>query len=431
MSSATIESVPHELDFFSSNPYNLCVEKYEDIILSPVNSLDTNSQVEFFLNGHPNAVKSISEIYLMGTLQFKKISGVNYKEADKAQPYLINGGLSSLFKSCSLYLNQILVSNQPENFGLVSYVCNVLNFNETTASSRLPNMGVFSLADQDRLKTQLKNSRKLELISKLNMLNPHKHLLNNVSLTVKLNFHSPRFYIVEQSVVEGSETIVSESKLEIGDLKLIVRQYNLRQNMLNFVEAQLARKYRASYEFKRIESVTVSLAASQTSYANVHMWNGLKPSMMLLFFIDNETFNGKADSDPMIFKNFGLSRVSFTINNEELPPRGFTISAANTEVDAGYAHAYHALLDSLSMNYENSSNLVTHLSYPNHHFIIGYDCSAYSNALSTLQQPLEMANVGYTVQFASPLKKALTAVLMLLLPAKVEISGDRSISVIY
>lgn len=177
-----MELVPPELDLWSVNASQLAIERYEDIAISPINTVDTASLCEFFINGFTTSVKLLSEMYLVGTIQIVKKDGKNYSSADEIQPSFINGGLMSLFRAANLYFNQVLVANQTDNLGIVDYIQNCLNFSGPTISAKLSNQGFYTLDSADGLKTQLENSKKLQLMTRINMCNTEKVLIPNVSV---------------------------------------------------------------------------------------------------------------------------------------------------------------------------------------------------------------------------------------------------------
>jgi hypothetical protein len=249
------EHIPSELDIFSSNPYQLAIESYENHELSPVNTLDANNIVEFHCNGYTNKMKSLNDIYLYAKIQVVKSDNKLYTATEEPQGYLANGILTSLFRSCNFYLNNNLIVAVNDHFGIQEYIQLSLNFSPTVASSKLSNQGFYSASETTKLKDHTKGSKTVDLMAKLNLVNTEKLLIPNTSISIKLGFQNSDFYINETSTtstdINGTATSKqSSSKLIIHDLKLYIKHAQLREQYLLYNEKLLMQKYSAIYEWK-------------------------------------------------------------------------------------------------------------------------------------------------------------------------------------
>lgn len=424
------EAVPPELDVFGSRPFQLAVERYDDVPLSPINTLDITSGVEFYSNGFATQLKSLSEIYLVGTIQLvHAATGATYGQNEQ-QPQLINNSFLSLFKSCSVYLNRTLVQSQSENFGIIEYINNCLNFSSHSAEAKLSNQGFYSPAQDKELTNQLNHSKQVQMMAKLNILNTDKLLLPHVSLGIKFEFQNPSFYLLERiAETDGLKRAATATKVNLTDVKLYVRHFTIRAPYLLHIESMLSRKYNAIYEYQSFSVVNTTIPSGQSSFSNNSLWNGLKPSLLLLCFMRNKTFVGDINQDPFIFTHNGLSEVSFTVNNEQYPRDSYTVRTAVNETK--YARLFASLYNSLGIASENTSTAVTRDSFIERHFFVVQDISGFSSALTTLKDGLEVVNIGFNATFSVGILAPLTALLFLLLPHKIEIDSSRTVSTIY
>lgn len=420
------EAVPPELDVFSTRPFQLSVEKFEDVGLSPINSVDINSNLEFYCNGFSNVMKDLSEMYLVGTIQLVKEGGGAYVATD-LQPRLINNSLLSLFKSCSLYLNRTLVSSQTENYGITEYVNCCLNFSSHAAEAKLSIQGFFPPSQDAKLTTQLNESKPVQFMAKVNMMNTDKFLIPSVSLGLKFDFQKPEFYLIERT--KPGETVSTKTKVNLTEVKLFVRHFTIRAPYLLHMETMLARKINACYEYHGFNVVNTTISFGQSSFSNHSLYNGLKPGLLMLAFLTNKNYVGDTAQDPLIFTSHNLSEIAFTINNEEIPRGGYSITATNT--NSRYARLFASLYNSLGMTSENTSISVDRESFIERHFFVVQDVSSFSSALTTLKDGLEVVNIGFNARFSSALTSPLTALLFLLLPHKVEIDSARAVKIVY
>lgn len=423
-----MEFVPQELDVFSSNPFQLAVQGTEQHILVPVNAVDGQNSLEFFCMSYPNKLKVLDEIYLSASIQIVKNDGTLYTEKDKEQGHLVNSALLSLFKSCSIYLNNTLVNSINDNFGLQEYIQTTLNYSPSVAASKLSNAGFFKEAI--KLKNLTKNSNNIDLMAKLNLMNCDKLLVPNVSLGVKLTFQTPDWYFIEEKGGTSEAPTYTKSKLIIKDLKLYVKHIHVRDPYLLHLETTLAKGFLANYEFKYAQTSVVTLAANQMSCNITNLYNGVRPSLLLMCFAPNGSYVGNRNTDPLIFSHNNLIQFNFTINNERVPINPFQLTYEEGKVSK-YSYIFHNLYSSLGLSYENADTLVSKENFLTNNFFIVCDISPFTNALSSLNEALDFVNIGFNATFKTQLTEPLTAILYTLLPRKVEISTNRTVNIVY
>jgi hypothetical protein len=143
----------------------------------------------------------------------------------------------------------------------------------------------------------------------------------------------------------------------------------------------------------------------------------------------NTQFLGSRLAEPMIFTHHDLKEFSFKINNENFPKQPYQITISDTE--SQYARLFNSLYSSLGISHENTCTLVDRENFLEKYFYILSDISPSSNALSSLNEPLEMVNIGFNATFSKPLTTALTAILYILLPRKISISAARDVNIVY
>lgn len=417
------EAVVHELDVFSSNSYQLAVERYEDMIYSPINTVDINGFVEFFIHGYPTAMKALNSIYLLATVQLVEADGKLITAAAENAPWLVNGTLMSLFKSGSMYLNNVQIANISDNFGQQEFISMSLNYSSHVASSKLANQGFFPNTEEQKLKDLFKASKQVELMGKINLGNCDKLVIPSVSIGIKLGFQSPDYYIIE------SASAKVHAKVILNDIKLVVRHFIIRDPYLLHMEQMLSKGHPAIYEYSYVQTIATTLAANQSSVSLNSVYQGLRPSFLLLAFVDNETYCGTRTTDPMKYKHNNLKSACFIVNNETFPKTPYEMSFSDTEDKT--ARVFNALNSSLSIANENISTMVDKESFISNSFFIASDISNFSSALTSLSDPLENATIGFNLTFSKPPKKPLTALLFMLLPRKIEISAARNVNLVY
>lgn len=425
------EIILPQLDLFSIHPYVLAIEGTEDMELTTVNSIDNslNNVAEFHCNGYSDRCKMLDEMFIAATIQLVKTDGSLYGKEESPQGHIINGILTSLFKSASLYLNSTLALQINDNLSTIEFIQHTLNFSPSVASSKLSNQGMYPADEMEKLKNHVKGSKIIDLMGKINLLNTDKLLLPSIDLTLKLGFQQPDFYINEETITEETVTKTSSSKLIVKDLRLYIRHVKVRESYLLHIEQTLARNYNTIYECKYGLINTCTIPSGQSSFSIQNLWNGIKPSLLLLCFLKNSTYVGNRKEDPTIFIRHGLKEFSFLINHENFPrnPIQLTIN----EKESKYARAFNEVYSALGLVHENTTTLLNRENFLTNYFYMIQDISPGHNALDAVNQVLELTNVGFHAQFSEPLTAPLTALLYVLLPRKIEINASRQVSVIY
>lgn len=423
------ESVPHELDVWNSNPFQLSVSEVEVYEASPINTVDSNNVVEFMINGFPDRMKFLAEIFLVASIQVVKSDGALYTSAETLQPSLSNGILTSLFKSCNVYFNNVLVSSMNDHYGIMEYIHFALNFSPAAAMSKLTGAGFFPADRLTERFDMMKDSKSVEIMSKLNIANTEKLLIPNVSLGIKLTFQNPDFYINEKTETTGETATTSSSKLVIKDVKLCVKEAKISDNYLLYMEGMLAKNYSANYEWRFGEIVSTTIPANQSSVTVNNLWNGIKPSIVMLAFMKNNQYIGDRSVDSMKFESYGLKSIYFTINNNQYPKMPFTI--INSSSEQKFARVFNSLYSSLGSHHENNHVQVERKNFLTDYMFVALDVTSFSTGVSNLNDKLEVVNVGFGATFKEPLTQPLTALMYLYLPRKVEINSARTVHVVY
>lgn len=106
--------------------------------------------------------------------------------------------------------------------------------------------------------------------------------------------------------------------------------------------------------------------------------------------------------------------------------------SASKNNERKYARAFNALYASLGICDENISALVDAENFLSDYFFLAQDLTTnQSSALTSLNEPIKMSNIGFNIKFSQNLSTAVTVLLYVLLPRRVEIDLNRNVGVIY
>lgn len=432
------EAIVPQLDLFSINPYQLAIENSEANVYQPINTIsDGNSIIEFVIPPYSDRMKCLDEIYLSTTLQLVKSDGGLYKSGD-TQGFVVNSILSSMFRSAAVYFNNVLIVNISENFGIQEFLQLSLNFSSHVLLSKHSNMGFFASDEETKCKELLKDSKSVELIMKLNLFNSEKLLLNNVGVKIVLTLQNQNFFLRETTKNTPANTtantpassVTSKSKLLIRDLKLQMKHMKIRESYLMHIEKLLSTKNLATYEIKYGQVIAATISPGQSQVSVQNLWNGIRPSFLLMTILDHKSYIGDVSGNPLKFSRNDVSEFNFVVDSESYPKEPFEISLENNE--RKYARAFNALYSSIGICDENISALVDSENFLTNYFYLAHDLTSnQSSALTSLNEPIRMSNIGFNIKFCKSLSSAVTVLLYILLPRRVEIDSNRNVNVIY
>ena len=124
------------LDLFSETPVDSSIQSLEYIQFRPVNPITRQTVIEFNIpgNGLPYVDLSKTKLYIKVAIQKK--DGTRVTESDNVA--FVNLPMASLFRQCSISLNQVEISsNSSNNYGYRGLIDTLLNYGEDDKESWL------------------------------------------------------------------------------------------------------------------------------------------------------------------------------------------------------------------------------------------------------------------------------------------------------
>jgi hypothetical protein len=423
---ANEEFLPASLALFNTNPTQTAIESSEVVEYSPLNSINNGNIIDFRVIG-TNTYVSLNEIYLHASVQLVKEDLTSYSETDSLQPTLCNNVISSLIKSVQLSLNNTPIVSVHDAYCVKDIIEGKCNFDLTCASSKLGAAGFFTDADEGKLKKRLANSKIADFYAKLNVCNLDRYLLNNIDLNLNIVFNNENYFIIEASST-STPTTTTKSKFLLKDFKLSVRHIKVRESFNLYMEASLARS-NANYEFKSATVHQLSIATGSVNASSNSLFVGLRPSLIIATLISTKLLNGERTKDPHIYSHHGLQEFSFIINGDFLPRKPHSIK--DTSEESKFTRLFTQLHHSLMMGNENQSTMITTDNFLAKNFFIAEDLTSNGHGLTSINDPLYPANIGFNCTFTAATTEPLTILLYILSPHKFEITQDRSIQLLY
>lgn len=427
------EVVLDAVQLFNENPYQIIVENSELVKLSPVNSIQNSSVLEFNLLPH-HRFSSLSEIFIQTSVQIlQDVEGESEKRylTSEKQGYFANNLIANLFKNFTVNINGVQVATCPEYFPVLSFIETSLNYECTTAQYKLPGSGIFPPSHIDNLKNQARGSLITEFYNKINLLNTDKLIIPQCAINFKFQINDPEYYLIEEQTSGEGVTPVTytKSKIKIHDIFLYIRTIKCRENYNLYLEQTLSSGANAIYEFKSSHLSYQSISKGSINVRIPALYSGPKPGIVLFSLIETKRLNGDRTQDPHKYSSNKLEKFSFLINEENYPTQPYEIK--NTRTEKKYAKLFSDLHSALGIGFDVNSTMVEYSSYLDSQFFAAIDISSYSTALTNLREPSSLVSIGLDLKFAEATLEPLTVILYYTLPHRMEISASRTVSTIF
>jgi hypothetical protein len=362
----------------------------------------------------------LSWIHLKLRLQLLKKDLTVFKAEDTVQGHLISNALHSIFRSAHVSLNGQSVRNVDSNYHIKEFIENSLNFSEQTVQNRL---SAQHYGDESSLTSISANSKVFEIYGKINIFNLSKFLIPGVSFTLRLHLESPTFFIVEDVTKTKTET-----QLKIVSSRLYIRHVVPTNDVILAHERLLSQNKRAIYEYKRGNVITQNIGKGTNNLEILNFYTGIQPSLVVFGMIDNDAYSGSRSKNPLEFKHNSLTSFNFVVNGTSRPVNPYSVEI--DEKHECYAHLFSRIYESLGLHDADKSNLLTPKTFKDKMFLIAEDLSVFNLALTDILEVSRSVTIGVSGSFAKSLPQNITCILYLLIPSRIEIAADRSVSLV-
>ncbi len=111
---------------------------------------------------------------------------------------------------------------------------------------------------------------------------------------------------------------LTDVKINIKKARLTVRKAKVNPQVV-LAHNNILEKTTAKYPIRRVDVKTFTLSKGIQSYVQDNISNGNIPTRVVIGFVDSEAYNGKISLNPFNFKHYELSKISLSLDGEEIP----------------------------------------------------------------------------------------------------------------
>lgn len=420
-----IECMKSELDLFEPHPIQSSILNTEEVSYNPIATLDKPSSIEFVCLGNGDTYRDLSSVYLRLVLQLKSKDNTDLTDATVG---VVNNILHSLFRSVSVYLNNVPVSHSDNNYHYKSYIQTLLNYGSDASRTHLTSSGWYPdyyIKDelqegQPQINKLFAKSNKVELIGRVygDIFSQPKLLLNNVDLRLVFNLEKPSFYMIDPNST-GADLHILEAQLYINHI-------TVNPGILLAHHKMLQQKP-AIYPLNRTEIKSFTLYPGNHSLSIDNVVIGQLPKFLAFCMVGNVAYTGNVKMNPFEFQHFYLQSLNLSVNGVQIPsqPLEFDYSGAT----ARNTRAYNMLFNSIGIkNADRGININKQL-FDNGSFILGFDLSPDHSNNDLCATILKQGNIRIEGKFARVFTEPVTCLVYCEYDSMLEIDKNRNVKI--
>lgn len=425
-----------ELDVFELPPLQTNVTEVEQVVYNPITSLNNSPSIEFRIPGNGDTYKNLSSIYLRLIVKLNTNNIVKPAEGDKSDIGVVNNLLHSLFRQCTVTLNDVQVS-QDNDYHYKAFFQTLLNYGNDASNTHLATTGwcldeqnLDSLDPAQNLQhgkrtTWFKNgtefSKKVELFGKLHvdLFSQPRFLINNVNINITLTREKTEFYMMEPAA--------NRSDIEILEANLFIDHVHVNPALL-LAHHQMLEKSTAKYPYRRMTVRQYSVNAGTANLCLDNIIMGNKPNILLFAMLSNSSYCGSRDKNPFLFKNFGLQQFVLYVDGKQIPSKPLTLQHSTTEGNLT-SRAYNTLFTATGINYFDKGHQITKQLFDTCYFMLAFDLTADHSYSSVCINPVTQCSIRIEGTFNANLTEAITCLIISEFDAMMEIDKFRTVAI--
>ena len=333
------EAQPSELDIFSLPPTQTAIENIYYQEVRPISQLSGNSPIEFIVSGQ----NGMEYMDLKRSKIFVKVN-ITHSDGSKllSTQYVgpCNLLLHSLFSQADVTMQGKTVTSSTSYYPYKSYIETLLSYGPAVKQSQLTaalwkkdtsgsfddadvhsglNLGLYERANYFR------ESKTVDLEGFLHhdLFNLNRFILNQVAVGIKLYRTKPEFCLMTN---ESN----ADFKINIEDIVLKVCKIQVNPAVI-YAHADVLKNTPALYPFTKTEIKMMAIPSGQVSFTWDNMFQGLRPTKVVVGFVSSEAVVGNYGLNPFNFEHFFLHSICLYFNS--IPASGNAMKRSTSKRD--------------------------------------------------------------------------------------------------
>lgn len=436
-----MECMLSELDLFSSPPIQSSILRTEKVSYNPITSLENSGSIDFHIPGNGDTYRDMSSIQMLLTVQIVDNSPPAPAGQSIPTVYAVNNLFHSLFRQCTVFLNNTMVSHDDTNYHYKCFFETILNYGRDASETHLKNVGWYldegsninSISSSGPNKKVIAKKKEVygrttdsaeynhvQFIGRLHIdvANIQKYIPSGVDIRIGLVKESPSFYMLAANENVNCDVKILEASLSIHHVHLNPK--------ILLAHHQTLANNNAVYPFKRttVRQYTINSGTYNLSLDNVII--GQLPNIIAFGMVSNSAYSGNLKRNPYFFYHYLLQTFSLYVNGNLVTGRPITFEQSASD---GYllTKGYETLFSGTGIKFADKGHQITPELYKDCYFILMFDLTADHSYNSDCAHMFNEGTVRIEGSFKNALVEPITCLLYCEFDALMEIDKNKNV----
>lgn len=427
------EAQPSGLDLFSLPPTQTAVSNMYYDEQRSTSQLTGNAPIEFTIAAQ-NSLEYVdlkrSKLYLR--VRIKHANGSFLKATEYVGP--VNLFLQSLFSQVDVTIQNKLVTSTTTHYPYKSMIQTLLSYGSDAKKSQLTTQlwikdktGHYDDCDVKNgtnaslynRSLYLSESQTCDLEGPLlhDLFNLDRYILNGVAINVKLYRSRPEFCLLTNEANPNFEVVIE-------DIALNVCKLQVNPSVIT-AHAEKLKSTNAKYPFTRTEVRLISIPGGSLSFNYNNLFNGLRPTRVVIGFVDSAAAAGSYTLNPFNFQHFNLSQLALKLN--QVPVTGNIMQLNYDTKGRATLPAFTSMFEVTNKWMRDSGNSLNRDDIAGGNAFYCFDVEPNFSDEGHYLNLLKQGTCSIEAVFKKPLKKATACVVYAEYPSYFEINLERGI----
>ncbi|XP_031749718.1 uncharacterized protein F54H12.2-like [Xenopus tropicalis] len=424
---SSVECAKSELDLFEIPPTQTSVEKSFYVEVQPLSAITDTSPLEFYIAGSGEHYLDLNNTLLYITCRILKND--NTIPADGARVSLINYPIATLFNQLDVTLGDRLISQSNNLYAYRAYIETILNYSTDALSTQFtaglfykdtPGQHHTRVLDGDnegftKRARLMERGKTIELLGILHgdIFQQDKLLLSGLDLKIKLTRNKDLFCLMSSEV--------DPFKVQILNASLFVKRVQVSP-AVRIGHAQGLLTSNAKYIIDRVSMKVFSIPAGSRVCNQENLFLGQLPKLVILGFVDNESFSGAYNRNPLCFYHNYVCFAALYVDGIQIPSKPYL-----AEFENGNAiREYMSLVQIAGKKSVDSGFLIDRESFLGGYTLFGFDLTPDQESSSHFSL-IRNGNLRAEIRFSRALDRTVNMIVYGVFDNIIEVNQRREV----
>ena len=402
------------------------IESYQFVEYRPSSTLTEGSSFEFHIPGSGALYTDWSTTRLVLKVRMLQADGSAPPNPNTGAP--VNLTLQSLFRQVDVLVGGKNITsevgiNYPYKaimdiilfFGMgvkESELQSEMYFKDTAEMDAVPpgnNSGLMSRAAYFATGTEVQLTGPL----KIDLSQQSRLLLNGVPVIIKM-FPSNSSFVTMSPSGTPYKMVITEASLKVRHAKMNPKIILAHNEALNHGEAL--------YPHWKSNVKAFSIPSGVSSYSIDDLYNGMKPSRLIIAMVGNTAYTGNSERNPFNFRHYAVNFIQFTVDGNSVPEKAFQPDFSR----ADYTDAYYRMF--FDKYPEEGGNFITLEDFQNGYAFFCFNLDGQSSKDVMVEQKYGQCRL--ELSFATALTESVSLIAYSLFPSMFKVDKTRNVTLV-